>query len=219
MKHLKAVIFDMDGVLIDSEKFWKQAESEVFGSLGVRVSAEFTALTQQMTTKEVTAFWYEKFPWNEADHQAVEDQVIDRVIELINTGHSEITGVKVFIDSLKQSGIKIGLATNSPARIIPVVLNKLGIDHYFDTVTSADEVGAGKPDPAVYLLAAEKLGVAHPACLAIEDSSSGMAAARSAGMKVAAYAPGNTGICAHEADMIIHEFHRTDVAQLRSILN
>ena len=65
MNQLKAVIFDMDGVLIDSEKFWKQAESEVFSSLGINVLVEFTVLTKSMTTREVTRFWFERLPWSD----------------------------------------------------------------------------------------------------------------------------------------------------------
>lgn len=186
-KQIEAVIFDMDGVLIDSEKFWKQAESEVFGALGVMLSNELTELTKSMTTKEVTLFWYRKFPWKDFSHQEVEDQVVERVIELIKDHGSEIKGVKMFLQSLKRSGFKIGLATNSPARIIPVILQKLQIGDYFDTVTSADEVTHGKPDPKIDLLTADKLQIRPELCMAIEDSCSGMMAAKKAGMKVAAF--------------------------------
>jgi len=123
MNQLKAVIFDMDGVLIDSEKFWKQAESEVFSSLSVNVLDEFTALTKSMTTKEVTQFWYERFPWSDLTLQAVEEQVVQRVIELIKTENCEIKGIKRFIESLHTSGFKIGLSTNSPTIIIPFLNN------------------------------------------------------------------------------------------------
>ncbi len=100
MDQVKAVIFDMDGVLIDSEKFWKQAESEVFSSLGVNVLDEFTALTKSMTTKEVARFWYKRFPWSDLTLQAVEEQVVQRVIELIKTENCEMLGIKAFLESL-----------------------------------------------------------------------------------------------------------------------
>lgn len=217
MDQVKAVIFDMDGVLIDSEKFWKQAESEVFSSLDVNVLDEFTALTKSMTTKEVTRFWYKRFPWSGLTLHAVEEKVVCRVMELIKTENCEMKGIKTFIESLHGSGFKIGLATNSPSIIIPVVLNKLGIAHYFNAVTSADEVSRGKPDPAVYELTANKLQVDPTLCIAIEDSYSGILAAKSAGMKTAAYIMKNTFV--YEADLIMNAFNDENRSQLTNIFN
>src|ERR1044072_1742139 len=114
----KAVIFDMDGVLIDSEKFWAQAEKEVFGSLGVKVTEEYCAETKSMTTSEVTQFWYAKFPWKEKELQDVEQMVVSRVMELIEREECHIEGIKNFIEALKAKNYKIGLATNSPEKII-----------------------------------------------------------------------------------------------------
>ncbi|MCY0977299.1 hexitol phosphatase HxpB [Chryseobacterium wangxinyae] len=217
MDQVKAVIFDMDGVLIDSEKFWKQAESEVFSSLGVNVLDEFTALTKSMTTKEVTRFWYKRFPWLGLTLNAVEEKVVRRVMELIKTENCEMKGIKTFIESLHGLGFKIGLATNSPSIIIPVVLNKLGIAHYFNAVTSAEEVPRGKPDPAVYELTANKLQVDPKLCIAIEDSYSGILAAKSAGMKTAAYIMKNTFV--YEADLIMNAFNNENRSQLTNIFN
>lgn len=214
MDQVKAVIFDMDGVLIDSEKFWKQAESEVFTSLGVNLLDEFTALTQSMTTKEVTRFWYERFPWSGLTLQTVEEQVVQRVMELIKTENCEMKGIKAFIESLHKSGLKIGLATNSPAIIIPVVLNKLGLDHYFDAVTSADDVPKGKPDPEIYLLTANKLRINPSECIVIEDSFSGIIAAKSASMKVAAFTNNKKNSLQQATDYAIHDFAHTDFYDL-----
>ncbi|MDH6252438.1 beta-phosphoglucomutase-like phosphatase (HAD superfamily) [Chryseobacterium sp. H1D6B] len=79
---MKAVIFDMDGVLIDSEDLWKQAEFEVFSSLGVNVSDEECILTASMTTSEVTNFWFDKFSWSTKSLVEVEEMVIDRSLNL-----------------------------------------------------------------------------------------------------------------------------------------
>ena len=79
LKNKKAVIFDMDGVLVESEAIWKQAEYEVFSSLGVSVTEENSSYTQSLTTKEVTAFWYQKFPWKETPLSEVEEMVVRRV--------------------------------------------------------------------------------------------------------------------------------------------
>ncbi len=192
VEEMQAIIFDMDGVIIDSEKFWQQAEEEVFSSLGVTVTEEFSAQTKSMTTGEVARFWYEKYPWQSGELQQAEQMVVTRVIELIEQQDCAIEGVKAFIERHRAKGFKIGLATNSPQRIIPVVLNKLGISHLFDAVSSAESEEKGKPDPAVYTTTAEKLNVMPAHCFAIEDSHSGMLAAKSAGMTVLAFTNGNS---------------------------
>lgn len=197
---MKAVIFDMDGVIIDSEPFWQRAEFEIFSSLGVALEEEFTNLTKTMTTVEVTKFWYEKFPWQNKTLDEVEEMVITRVMELIEQVGGEIKGIESFIKKLKSNGFKIGLATNSPYKIIPVVLEKVGIAQYFDIIFSAEFVELGKPDPAIYLMTSKKLGINPENCIVIEDSYSGMLAAKKAGMKVVAFTNGNQDVNLSLAD-------------------
>ena len=208
---MKAVIFDMDGVIIDSEPFWKNAEFEVFSSLGVVLDKEFTDLTQTMTTIEVTKFWYEKFPWESKSLEEVEDMVISRVMELIEQGRAERNGIELFIKQLKLNGFKIGLATNSPYKIIPVVLEKAGIADYFDSIFSAEFVEFGKPDPAIYLMTSKELGIDPENCIVIEDSYSGMLAAKKAGMKVVAFTNGNQDINISLADYKMESFLETEL--------
>ncbi|WP_244212184.1 hexitol phosphatase HxpB [Flavobacterium psychrophilum] len=209
----KAVIFDMDGVIIDSENLWEKAEKEVFTALGVNVTYELSELTKSMTTIEATKFWFDKFPWQEKSIDIVEQMVISRVVELIDKEDCKIKGVKEFIERLKAKNYKIGLATNSPNKIIPKVLQKLDIQHLFDTVSSAEFEENGKPSPSIYLTTAVKLNVTANNCIAIEDSYSGMLAAKSAGMTVIAFTNGkkkkNFGI----EDYIIDNFEdfNTDI--------
>jgi len=207
----KAIIFDMDGVIVDSEIYWKQAEYEVFSSLGVELTDEDSEITKSMTTSEVTEFWYGKYPWEGKDLNAVEQMVISRVIEFIETENCEINGVKSFIEKLKTNEYKIGLATNSPNRIIPVVLNKLDILHLFDSTLSAEFVEKGKPDPAIYHEAAKKLETLPEDCIVIEDSYSGMMAAKNAGMTVVAFTNGNRIINYEIADYKIQSFESNEI--------
>jgi mannitol-1-/sugar-/sorbitol-6-/2-deoxyglucose-6-phosphatase len=202
----KAVIFDMDGVIIDSEKLWSQAENEVFTSLGVKVTDKDSQLTKTMTTSEVTKFWYEKFPWHVKSLYDVEQMVISRVIEMIEREDYNIPGIKTFIENLKAKKCKIGLATNSPERIIPVVLQKAGIAHLFDVISSAEFEERGKPHPAIYKNIAKKLNVEPCECIVFEDSYTGMLAAKDAGMTVVAFTNGNLEADFEIADFNIHSF-------------
>ena len=202
----KAVIFDMDGVLVDSEKLWKQAEKEVFSSLGVNVTDEDSEVTKSMTTTEVSEFWFNKFPWQSKSLETVEQMVVSRVMELITTEDCKINGIKEFIEKLKNNNYKIGLATNSPHKIIPTVLEKLEVTGLFDVISSAEFEENGKPDPAIYINTAAKLNVATKNCLVIEDSHSGMLAAKKAGMTVIAFTNGNPEANFDIADFTINQF-------------
>ncbi|MFA9194578.1 hexitol phosphatase HxpB [Flavobacterium sp. FBOR7N2.3] len=212
----KAVIFDMDGVLVDSEKLWKQAEKEIFSSLGINVTDEDSEVTKSMTTTEVSEFWFNKSPWQNKNLDVVEQMVISRVMELITTEDCKINGVKEFIEKLKSNNYKIGLATNSPYKIIPTVLEKLEVTGLFDAVSSAEFEEKGKPDPAIYINTAAKLNVAAKNCLVIEDSHSGMIAAKKAGMTVIAFTNGNPLINFDIADFTINQFDDVAINKVTS---
>jgi mannitol-1-/sugar-/sorbitol-6-/2-deoxyglucose-6-phosphatase len=180
---IEAVIFDMDGVIIDSEEIWKKAEHEIFSSVGVKLTDEFCKITEAMTTREVTNFWFNKYPWKSKSLKEVENSVIEYVACLIKEEGKAIKGIEEFVKKLKAKGYRIGLATNSPSCLIPVVLEKLALDKYFDATSSAEHEMDGKPSPDVYLTTAEKLNIKPENCIAIEDSHSGIMAAKNAGMK------------------------------------
>jgi len=179
---IEAVIFDMDGIIIDSEPFWKRAEYKIFNLLGVNLSDELCLKTKSMTTTEVTKFWYSQDPWSGFRLDDVEKKVIEYVGFLIETEGKEISGITNLLSKLKQMNYKIGLATNSPYCLIEIVLRKLGITKYFDTISSAEHERLGKPHPAVYISTANKLKVSAESCIAIEDSVSGLRAAKLAKM-------------------------------------
>ena len=186
---MQAVIFDMDGTLIDSEPMWKEAEKQVFSSIGVNVSEELSAKTASMTTREVTEFWYSYFPWTGKSLEQVENEVIDRVATLIFQKGEAMEGVEDILNFFQKRKFKIGLSTNAPSILIPVVLNKLGISEYFHSTSSSEHEAQGKPHPAVYLTTAKKLEVEPSKCIAFEDSLSGILSASRANIKTVAVPP------------------------------
>ncbi len=181
---ITAAIFDMDGLLFDSEPLWQEAEYDVFSRLGVKVTPELSAITAAMTTKEVTQFWFQQFPWHGQTLADVEQAVIDRVERLIKQKGEAKPGVKEILNFCKEQGLKIGLATNSPYQLIPVILDALEVRHFFDVITSSDQVEKGKPEPDVYLETALQLKIKPEHCVVFEDSPSGMNAGIAANMKV-----------------------------------
>ncbi|MBO1927070.1 hexitol phosphatase HxpB [Thiomicrorhabdus sp. 6S2-11] len=186
---MQGVIFDMDGTLIDSEPMWKEAERHVFTSLGVQVSDELCAQTATMTTRQVTEFWYRNFPWTGKSLEHVENEVVDHVATLIFENGEPMEGVNEILQFFYQKNFKIGLSTNAPYRLIPIVLNKLGIADYFHGIYSSEHEEHGKPHPAVYLSTLKKLNVAPSKCLAFEDSLTGIVSANNAQLKTVAVPP------------------------------
>ncbi len=183
---LEAVIFDMDGILIDSEPLWKRAEQEVFSAIGVEVKPELAEITASMTTSEVTRYWHQQQPWSHKSLEAVEKEVIDQVGFLVKEEGQLMDGVVALLQFFQDKNWPIGLATNAPYRLIPIILEHTGIRPYFSALSSAEHEAQGKPHPAVYLSTARKLGVDPSKCLVFEDSESGIIAAQAALMKTVA---------------------------------
>jgi sugar-phosphatase len=182
----RAAIFDMDGLLIDSEPYWRSAEREVFGSVGIEIDDSMSAVTAPMTTREVAEYWYAHKPWPGKSVAEMEAAVIARVAALTSAAGAALPGVHEILGLCRRLGWQVALASNSPAPLCQQVLRQLGVADFFAAVVSADHVERGKPDPAVYLHAAGLLGFEPRDCLAFEDSRTGVRAARAAGMSVVA---------------------------------
>lgn len=178
----KAIIFDLDGVLIDSEPIWRQAEREIFSPLGIALKKEQLVKTQGMRVNEVVQYWYEQNPWQGPSIEEVRLAIIERVSHLCQLRGKAKPGVRETLTSCIRGRVKLALASSSPTRVIRVVLTKLGIDAAFPVVCSAEHEHRGKPHPAVYLRAAKHLGVAPEECWGIEDSLFGVVAVKAAQM-------------------------------------
>lgn len=184
IQDFEAVIFDMDGVLIDSEPLWKIAMEEAFHSVGCMITKKDFQKTVGLRIDEVVEYWHKHSGWKDLSVKEVEDLIIQKMVRLIKENGDPLVGVLDTISFLKSQGLKVGLATSSYNILIDKVLDALGIRDAFDVVNSAEDEEFGKPHPAVYLTVANKLKVDPIKCLVIEDSLNGVIAGMAAKMNV-----------------------------------
>lgn len=180
----KAVIFDMDGVLIDSEPVWKIAMQAVFDEVGCPLTKKDFQKTVGLRLDEVIDYWYHQVGWENCPPSQVESKIVLKMVELLTADGKPLPGVVETIHYLKSNNYKIGLATSSYRVLIDTVLNVIGLTEHFDFTHSAEDELYGKPHPAVYLTVADRLGLKPSECLVVEDSLNGIIAAKAAKMKV-----------------------------------
>jgi len=185
-KEIKAVIFDMDGVLIDSEPLWRKAMIEGFASIGVLITEEDCKKTTGNRLKEVVEYWFEKLNILDFLPTEIEHRIINMLVKLINNEGKAISGVIEVINFCKNKNIKIGLATSSSNQLMEAVLEKLNLKNTFKSSISAENMEYGKPHPEVFLNCASQLQISPLECIVIEDSINGVIAAKAAFMKVIA---------------------------------
>lgn len=179
---IKAVIFDMDGLLIDSELLWQQALTEVFASLGREFGEKEFREVQGMRIDLYIAYWYDKQPWSDYSIAEVAGKVVDRAIALIKERGVPKAGALRTVNFFRERGIPLGIASSSPHKIINANISALGAEDCFDVICSADNERYGKPHPAVYISTAEQLNIPRRQCLVFEDSVLGVLSAKSAEM-------------------------------------
>ncbi len=164
-RRIEAAIFDMDGLLIDSEPLWDQAEVEVMESLGVdtRRRDELPDLLG-LRIDLVVDLWYAQQPWHGVDRAEATARIIRRAIELVEASRPLLPGVREAVALCKAQGLKVGLASASPLMMLEKVLDMFELRDQFDALASAEYLPRSKPHPQVYLNCAAALGV-DPAAL------------------------------------------------------
>jgi HAD superfamily hydrolase (TIGR01509 family) len=177
-----ASIFDMDGLLVDSEHLWLEVEVEMLGALGVPFEAASSRQTKGMFVNEVIEFWYERYPWSGPSPDQVAIDLVDRVCEVVKARATVMPGARKAIELCRRHGLPLAVASSSQYKMIHLVLEHFELADAFSVVHSAEEEPYGKPHPGVYLSAAAKLGVAPQRCLAWEDAPAGVLAAKAARM-------------------------------------
>jgi len=168
-----AIIFDMDGLLIDSEPLWWRAEMEVLQKVGVPLTEEMCLETMGTRVDEMVAYWFQRYPWEGPGVNDTAEKVLETVTRLIQEEGTPMPGAVDLLDQLNSIGSVLAVASSSPGRLIDVVLDTLGLGGSFKALFTASNEVAGKPDPAVYLTAARDLKVDPKKCLVFEDSSAG----------------------------------------------
>lgn len=181
-----AIVFDLDGLLTDSEPLWREAERRVFAGLGVPLTEAELAETTGIRLDEVVRIRHRARPWDGVPLAAVEERILDELDGLIAERGRPMPGALAAVDGAAATGLPLALASSSPLRVIRRQLERLGLEGAFAAVRSAEGEAYGKPHPAVYLSAAEALGVPARRCLALEDSLPGLIAAKAATMRAVA---------------------------------
>jgi HAD superfamily hydrolase (TIGR01509 family) len=181
MHRYRAVVFDMDGLLLETEVLWQRAEARLFERHG----AEFTfedKLTVMGTSAAFTGEFFARRLGYPADRAAaLIREVSDLMLEELQAQVDARPGAVELVKRL-QGRVPLGLASNSPRFLVDAALQSAGFSEAFDAVVSSDDVARPKPAPDLYLLACERLGVPPADALALEDTTSGIAAAKAAGM-------------------------------------
>lgn len=210
LEKIKAVIFDLDGTLVDSMWMWKKIDIEFLGRYGYECPDDLQRIIEGMSFSETAVYFKERF------HIPLSlDEIKEIWVQMsIDKYRNEVplkTGAGEFLRYLKERHIRTGIATSNGRDMVDAVLNSLQITDYFDLVTTACEVAAGKPAPDIYLKVAEGLSVDPKDCLVFEDIPAGILAGKRAGMKVCAVADAFsldlTGEKREMADFYINDYN------------
>jgi len=184
-KGIQAVIFDLDGTLIDSMWMWKQIDIDYLARHGHPLPENLQDCIEGMSFSETAVYFKERFSLTDSLEVIKADW--NRMAYDIYVNDVPLKpGVLEFLQFLKKQGIRTGIATSNSKELLVAVLKSLGIAECFDEIHTSCEVERGKPAPDIYLLVAEKLGVEPKACLVFEDIMQGILAGKAAGMKVCA---------------------------------
>ena len=183
---IRAVIFDMDGILIDSENLWQQSEKALFREYGIELTDELLLQTRGLRTEEMVEHWYSRYQPDSVTPEELMHRYDHNMIENMRKRVPLMEGAEEAIRFFREKNLPVALASCSTLDHIDVAMDTHGLTKHFDLVVSAANGMPGKPHPEVYLQTAEQLGVDPTLCVAIEDSFFGIISAKAARMKVVA---------------------------------
>lgn len=212
---IKAVIFDMDGVLINSQPLHFEADKDCLKEIGVKADSDFVESLAGTTTPNRFELFQKKYHYLEKNEVLIKrrEELIVTLFE--NRPIEKIEGAVNLVKQCSQKGILTGVASSSSYKLIDIVLKKLSIENYFSVVLSGEELKRGKPFPDIFLKTAEKLSVLAKECIVIEDSAAGVTAAVNAHMKVIGYQNPTSGAQnLNGASLVIKKFDEISVEKI-----
>ncbi|MGP3932788.1 HAD family hydrolase [Nonomuraea sp. KM88] len=212
---LQAVFFDMDGLLVDTEKIWLEIESEVMGRLGGTWTPDHQVHLLGGSMERAVGYMLSASGSGESA-ATVGQWMVSGMVERLSGGVRVMPGASELLDALRDEGVPVGLVTSSLGEIADAVLKGVGRDR-FDLVVTADDVERTKPDPEPYLTAARLLGVPPVRCVVLEDSPNGVAAATAAGCAVVAV-PSLLPVEAAAGRLVVSSLEEVTVDRLRGLL-
>jgi HAD superfamily hydrolase (TIGR01509 family) len=183
---VEAVVFDMDGVLVDTEHLWDEVREALTAEWGGRYTPEAQEAMMGMSSLEWSRYLHETVGLREPP-DVINAEVVRRMLQRYETELPVVQGAVDAVRRLHDDGLTLAVASSSNRELIDRVLRRLDLTGLFEATVSSEEVARGKPAPDVYLEAARRLGVQPERCAAVEDSASGIRAAHAAGMRVIAY--------------------------------
>ncbi|AWK51877.1 phosphatase [Clostridium beijerinckii] len=190
---MKAVIFDMDGVIIDSEPIHFEVDMQTMKDLGCNISAKELEKYVGTTNEYMFADIKKNYNISKSIEEIINYKVEKTKQKIIQSDLEPIEGIKELLSELKNKNIPTAIASSSPRSFIDVVVSKFKLQDYFKFIVSGEEVANGKPAPDVYIETAKKLGILPRDCTVIEDSKNGVLAAKAAGMRCIGFQNVNSG--------------------------
>lgn len=181
---IKAVIFDFDGIIIESEPLWMEAETGVFKSIGIDLTPEMCRQTTGLNTQDTLEYWHSIYHWTNKSIFQLYKEIMEAmqlmILERADLKEGYLDVLQLFVEKK----LPLAVASSSPLKLITTALKKFHLFEYFKIISSSENEEHGKPHPALYLGAARKLGVDPVNCLAFEDSFNGAISAKAARMKL-----------------------------------
>jgi beta-phosphoglucomutase len=215
-----AVIFDMDGVLVDSFQAHLQAWKSMARDEGLPFDpARFTANFGRTSRELIAALWPDR-SYTDAQHEDLADRREAAYRRIVQANFPEMPGARELIHSLHRDGFALALGSSGPVENADLVLEKLGVRNLFRAVVTGKDVRRGKPDPEVFLTAAARLGIAPRSCAVIEDAPPGIAAANASGMlSIGLSSPGPAYRPLSDARLVVHSLTDLSPALIRVALD
>jgi mannitol-1-/sugar-/sorbitol-6-/2-deoxyglucose-6-phosphatase len=217
---IDTVIFDMDGLLINTEPYWQEIEKETMAKFGIHITDEMQKATIGLRADEVIDHWYQLKPWKSKSKDEVKKEYENKMLNYFNQEAELMDGAKYILDFFHHKRFSIALASSSSDELIITFIERFSFQKYFKVFLSAQHEEYGKPHPAVYHSSLKKLAKLPENCLAFEDSLHGVNAALAAGIKTVAVPDENhrnqSGF--QKADLLLRNLNEFGVAELDKLI-